>query len=249
MNQPYRWLALYYDQLFGGFMPWSRAARDAILGPILPEVKSACDIGCGTGTTALELAGRGIRMFGVDLAPLMCREARRKVREAGLPVRILHADMRSFRLPEPVDLVLCEFDAINHVPHKSDLARVAGSVARALGPGGHFYFDANNRRAFEKIWPSTWWHEVDGAVLVMHGGYDRARDKGWTDCEWFLRQGRHWQRRREHIEQVWWTAREVRETLRAAGFDRIRAWDARAFYVHDTYIEPGCRTMYLARKA
>ncbi len=67
--------------------------------------------------------------------------------------------MRAFRLTEPVDLVLCEFDALNHIPRKPDLARVASAVARALRPGGHFYFDVNNRLAFETIWPGTWWVE------------------------------------------------------------------------------------------
>jgi SAM-dependent methyltransferase len=211
-------------------------------------VKSGCDIACGTGTTALLLAGRGIKMAGVDLSPLMCREARRKARTAGLPVRIMQGDMRSFRLPEPVDLVLCEFDAINHVPRKADLARVARSAALALRPGGHFYFDANNRRAFQKVWPSTWWHDQGDVVLVMHGGYDRARDKGWTDCDWFLRKGKLWRREHERVEQVCWTAREVRDTLRGAGFDRIRAWDATPFFGSDPYIHRGCRTVYLARK-
>jgi hypothetical protein len=43
--------------------------------------------------------------------------------------------MRSFRLPEPVDLVLCEFDALNHVPRKADLARVARAIVRDAGSG------------------------------------------------------------------------------------------------------------------
>jgi SAM-dependent methyltransferase len=245
----YRWLAQYYDRLFNSYTPWSDAARAAIVGPILPRVESACDLCCGTGRTALLLAGEGIRMFGVDLTPSMCRQAREKARAARLPVKIVRADMRDFRLPQPVDLVLCEFDALNHVESKSDLARVARCVARALRPGGHFYFDVNNRLAFEKVWPSTWFHEGAGFAMVMHGGYDRTRDKDWTDVEWFLREGRRWIRRRERVEQVSWTAREMRETLRAAGFDRIRAWDAKPFHTQASFMQKGCRTFYLARKS
>jgi SAM-dependent methyltransferase len=70
-------------------------------------------------------------MFGVDLSPAMCRQARAKARRTQLPLRVIQGDMRSFRLPEPVDLVLCEFDAVNHVPDKNDLALVAKAVARA----------------------------------------------------------------------------------------------------------------------
>jgi SAM-dependent methyltransferase len=245
----YRWLAQYYDRLFNSFTPWSDAARAQVIGPILPRVESACDLCCGTGRTALLLAAQGIRMFGVDLTPSMCRQAREKARAARLPLNVIRADMRDFRLPQPVDLVVCEFDALNHVERKADLAQVTACVARALRPGGHFYFDVNTRRAFEKVWPSTWFHDAGDFAMVMHGGYDRARDKGWTDVEWFLRQGRHWIRRQERVEQVCWTPGEMRATLRQAGFDRIRAWDATPFFGTAPYIHKGCRTIYLARKS
>src|SRR5690242_10520551 len=139
-NRPYRWLAEYYDQLFDFHLDWFERARQTILGRILAGVESACDLACGTGNTALRLAREGIRMTGVDLSPAMCRIAREKARRAGFPLRVIHADMREFRLPELVDLILCEFDALNHVPQKQDLARVAGAVSQALRPGGHFYF-------------------------------------------------------------------------------------------------------------
>jgi len=132
------------------------------------------------------LAQRGIKVYGVDLSPVMCRLARSKARRAGANVNISPADMRTFRLPEPVDLITCEFDAVNHVPRKSDLARVASAVARALRPGGYFYFDVNNRLAFQKIWPGTSWFEKPGVVMVMRGAYDERRDKGLTDVEWFV---------------------------------------------------------------
>jgi hypothetical protein len=33
------------------------------------------------------------------------------------------------------------------------------------------------------------------------------------------------------------------------GFDRVRAWDATPFFKDNPLIRPGCRTVYLARKA
>jgi SAM-dependent methyltransferase len=140
-NRPHQWLAEYYDQLFTFHLPWFETARRRILGQILPKVESACDLCCGTGPTALSFARRGVRVTGVDLSPVMCRLAREKARRAGLPLRVIRADMREFRLPEPVDLITCEFDALNHVARKEDLRQVAQAVSRALRPGGHFYFD------------------------------------------------------------------------------------------------------------
>ncbi len=130
----------------------SSAARERVLGRILPHVETACDLACGTGATALNLAHEGIRMYAVDLSPLMCRLTREKAARTRLPVRVLRADMRNFRLPEPVDLITCEYDALNHVPQPADLRTVAKVVARALRPGGYFYFDVNNSLGFERYW-------------------------------------------------------------------------------------------------
>jgi SAM-dependent methyltransferase len=246
--QTYTLLARYYGQFFTFHLEWHRQARRRLLGEILPHVRTACDLACGTGTTALELARRGIKVYGVDLSPTMCRLARAKVRRADANVTIIRGDMRAFRLPEPVDLVTCEFDALNHVPRKSDLLRVANAVARVLRPGGYFYFDVNNRLAFQKIWPGMGWFEKPGVVMLLRGGYDQHRDRGWEDVEWFIRRKGCWRRFRERVEQVAWTRTEMLETLRAAGFRRIRARDAVAFFRGDRRIRPGCRTFYVAQR-
>ena len=243
----YRWLAKYYDHLFD-FRQSFDAVRERVLGPVLPHVASACDLCCGTGTMALLLACGGIKTFAVDLSPGMCQIAREKARRARLPVRVIRADMRDFRLPQAVDLVTCEFDALNHVPRKRDLHRVLRCVSRALEPGGHFAFDVNNRLAFERVWSSTWFIDKDPVAMVMRGGHQRGTDKAWTDVEWFVRQGKIWKRYHEHVEEVCWTAAEMREALTRAGFDRLRTWDAAPFF-NDALTRPGNRTFWRARKA
>jgi len=75
-----------------------------ILSGILQQVASAYDLVCGTGTTVLMLAGKGIRMYAVDLSPQMCRMTREKVKRARLTLHVIGVDMRSFRLPQAVDL-------------------------------------------------------------------------------------------------------------------------------------------------
>lgn len=250
-NRPYKYLAEFYDQMFGSYDNIRDAARQAVVGPILPQVQSACDLACGSGTTAVKLAKEGIRTIAVDLSPGMCRLVREKARRAGVVVRVIRADMRTFRLPERVDLITCEFDAINHVERQEDLKAIARCVARALAPGGWFYFDANNRAGFKSYWKGTWWNEKPGVVMVGRNGNDARNDRAWTDVEWFIRGARgSWKRRRERVQEVCWSAREIRTILRKAGFDRVRAWDASPYFKNDfDSIAPGCRTLYLARKA
>lgn len=136
---PYRDLAAVYDQLFGGprARVWQRI-RWRLLRRILPQVRTACDLGCGTGSPALEFARRGLKVFAVDRSPAMCRIARQKARDAGLPLRVIRADLRRFRLPEPVDLVTSEFTVLNHLPRKADLAPALAAVRHVLRPGGFF---------------------------------------------------------------------------------------------------------------
>ena len=244
----YTLLARYYDQFFTFHLEWYRQARRLLLGKILPQVNAACDLACGTGTTALELARRGVKVYGADLSPTMRRLARAKVRRAGVQVTIIAGDMRTFRLPEPVDLITCEFDALNHVPRRSDLARVAKAVARALRPAGYFYFDVNTRLAFQKLWPTAWWFEKPGVVMAMRGGYDEHRDKGWTDVDWFICREGGWRRFRERVEQVAWTGSEIVETLRTTGFHHIHSTDAVTFFRGNPRIRPGYRTFYVARR-
>lgn len=246
--KPYRYLAEYYDDIFAFARAWLDRARGEILGRILPRVESACDLCCGTGSAAVSLASKGIRVYAVDVSPRMCRKARKKIRRARLPVRVIRADMRDFRLPEPVDLITCEFDALNHVPEPSNLPAVVECVARALKPGGWFYFDVNMQPAFEHAWPNTWFLETRDVAVVMQGGYDPERIRAWTNVHWFIRDGSRWLRREERVEEICWTDAEIRSTLRIAGFTSVKSWDAAPLLVEDKTIRPGFRTFYLARK-
>ena len=245
---PYRWLAQYYDRFFLPYRAPFDEARRAIVHPLLEDLASACDLACGTGTTALEFAQRGLLTYAVDLSPEMLRQARAKARRARLPVRVIPGDMRAFRLPQPVDLVTCEYDAINHVPRHEDLPRVLRAVARALRPGGYFFFDVNMAPAFARLWNGTIWLEQPGVVAVMRNTSDPERRRARCDIDWFLKQGPLWRRERERVEEVWWGAGEIREALRSAGFGRIRSWDPTPFFRGEIPMEPGCRRIYLAQR-
>jgi SAM-dependent methyltransferase len=246
--RPYHWLAQYYDDFFLPIHSPLDAARERLLHRILPGVKTACDLACGTGTTALGFARRGIRTYALDLSPHMCKLARQKIRRSRLDVPVLQADMRSFKLPERVNLITCEGDALNHIPRKQDLRSVARCVARALQPGGYFFFSINSPIGFRKYWTGTVCLEKPGAVMVMRSSHSAKADKAWSDIDWFIREGRGWRRRRERVEEVSWTRDEIRHVFLMAGFDQLRAWDAAPFFKDNAMMSPGCYNLYLARK-
>lgn len=243
----YHWLARYYDHLFEARRSFT-SAHKVMLKPLLRNLTAACDLCCGTGDLAMEFARKGIETYAVDLSPEMCAITRNKSLSAGLDIRVIQADMRRFRLPRPVQLITCEYDALNHLRRAQDLPRVLQCVSRALEPGGFFLFDVNNRRAFEGIWSQTWFVERAPVALVMHGGHVPGTDHAWTDLEWFIREGDAWQRHHERVEEVCWPAPVMRQALRDAGFDRIETWDAAPFF-NDTFTKRGNRTFWRARKA
>jgi ubiquinone/menaquinone biosynthesis C-methylase UbiE len=88
--------APHFDEDFGHSIrtPAERAAWDRILGLVLAgrNADDALDVGCGTGFLAFELTARGHRVTGVDFAPAMIAEARRKADERGIPIRFQQAD-------------------------------------------------------------------------------------------------------------------------------------------------------------
>jgi ubiquinone/menaquinone biosynthesis C-methylase UbiE len=85
-----------FDEGFGHSIrtPAERAAWDRILDLILAGrgPLEAFDAGCGTGFLSLELAARGHRVTGIDFAPAMLAEARRKAAEHGAPICFEEAD-------------------------------------------------------------------------------------------------------------------------------------------------------------
>ena len=185
----------------------------------------------------------------MDLSERMCQITRHKAEHARLAVCVFRADMRDFRLPTAVDLVTCEFDALNHLPRRADLATVAGAVGRALRPGGYFYFDVNTSRSFQQHWRGAVWIETPDVAVVMRNAHNRDATRAWSDVEWFIRQGKLWRREHERVEEVCWTAAEIRRTLEDAGFGGLRSWDAAPFFHDNSHVGPGCRTIHIARKS
>ncbi|PYM12976.1 MAG: SAM-dependent methyltransferase [Candidatus Rokuibacteriota bacterium] len=103
--------AANFDEDFGHSIrtPAERAAWDRIFDLVLPARRGldALDVGCGTGFLTFELAARGHRVTGIDFAPAMLREARRKAAERPASVRFQAADAEQLPFPaQSFDLVM-----------------------------------------------------------------------------------------------------------------------------------------------
>ena len=131
-NAPYRRFARVYDALLGDeSFSEMRQAFALIQRRHSVRFTSAADIGCGTGTFVDYLCRIGSDpVWGVDLSPQMLEVAARK--NSGNRARFLLQDMRRLRLPQAVDLITCQFEALNYLTTTDDLNLALGSFSRSL---------------------------------------------------------------------------------------------------------------------
>lgn len=66
--------------------------RDLLLSALPPAPARVADLGCGTGTIAVLLAGEGYDVHGVDLSGAMVAAARTKAAKAGVTARLQQGD-------------------------------------------------------------------------------------------------------------------------------------------------------------
>jgi ubiquinone/menaquinone biosynthesis C-methylase UbiE len=129
--------AAHFDEDFGHSIrtPAERAAWDRILDLVVPRRSGldALDAGCGTGFLSFELAARGHHVTGVDFAPAMIAEARRKAEERSLAVRFEKGDAEQLPFaPASFDLVISRH-VLWTLPHPE---AAIDEWLRVLRPGG-----------------------------------------------------------------------------------------------------------------
>ena len=112
------------------------AAESIVVEGIVREIpmRSAMDVGAGTGRHATALAGRGVAVTAVDPSPEMLAIARRKAEAAGLGIDF-HIGALEEGLPSEdgqFDFLICALT----LSHVTDIAQAVRECARVVRPGG-----------------------------------------------------------------------------------------------------------------
>ena len=94
------------------------------------------DVGCGTGTTSLALAGAGAKVTGVDISRPMLGLARERAAKAGLPVSFIEADASTYPFAPEFDLIFSRFGVMFFDAPVAAFAH----MRKALKPGGRVAF-------------------------------------------------------------------------------------------------------------
>lgn len=144
-------------------LDWLRAEHLAVLREVLPPGGAVLDIGCGTGEEALALASEGYSVLGIDVSPVMVRQAQTKAAVYGVGRRFhCHALAASqlVKLDErgPFQGAYSSLGTLNTEP---DLPAVARELHALLERGAPFVATVISRRCLYEI--------VRGALRLRPG--------------------------------------------------------------------------------
>jgi SAM-dependent methyltransferase len=119
-----------------------RSDLDAYVGIVVElAARRGRDVGCGTGTFALLLAGRGVDVVGLDPAAGSLAVARAK--PGADRVHWVHGDVTSLS-PMAVDLATMTGNVAQAIVAQSDWEATLRGVHQALRPGGHLVLETRD---------------------------------------------------------------------------------------------------------
>ena len=116
-------------------------ALEAAFRRYATTVTTVLDLGCGTGTHAIELARRGYSVVGVDRSPQMLRHARDKASRSGVDVKFVEGDLRSISLDRIFDACISMFTVIGYQLEHADVRAALAGARQHLRAGGVLIFD------------------------------------------------------------------------------------------------------------
>ena len=219
-----------FDDLFGedylyfweASLTEERSDREADLVWKLLELEpgmEVLDLACGHGRLANRLAGRGVRVTGLDLSAFFLERARADAAARGVEVEYVEGDMRAIPWRGRFDRVFNWFTAFGYHPD-DELHGILRDVHAALKPGGRFALETVSITAVLKRFAPASVTERDGDFLLDLRSYDPAA--GGVRAEFVAIRGGETRRYEVFIRNP--TFPELRDWLLDAGFSRVEAY-------------------------
>ncbi len=210
-----------------------------------------CDMTCGPGLYAVELAKQGCMVTGIDFGPAAVTYARELVQQAGVAERctFIEEDIRTVELPaESFDAALFIYGQLA-VFRKEETAQLLTKAAHALKPGGALVVELLNQKRVDKT-SSNWWF-TDDSGLWGDGPFLHLGERFWDDenalsYERFhilhLETGSYTE---VHLCDQTYAIDTMQTLMQQAGFSQVDVyprWDGLPLYDNDEWI------VYIARK-
>lgn len=137
------------------------------------EAASFLDIGAGPASNAIEMAKRSIRSFALDYSREMVAYGIEKAKAAGVSIDYLQGDMRTFDLPEPVDLAAIFMDSTSYLITNEDVINHLQAVARSLKKDGLYLLEMSHPRDVFSVGKSAsteWTKKLNDTEVAVKWG-------------------------------------------------------------------------------
>ncbi|MEH0467330.1 class I SAM-dependent methyltransferase [Streptomyces sp. B21-097] len=127
----------------------------------------ALEFAIGTGRVAVQLAGRGVSVTGIELSLPMVEQLRAKADEATIPVVI--GDMATAVAPGKYTLVYLVYNTISNLLTQAEQVECFRNAARHLTPGGRFVIELSvpELRKLPPGQTATAWQSEPGYIGVQ----------------------------------------------------------------------------------
>ena len=226
--EAYRNLADSYDRLTNDV---DYAAVVAFYEQILAaeglKPRTAVDLACGTGSVALLLAQKGLQVTAVDMSEDMLSVACAKAQACDNMPLFVCQKLQDLQLPRGVDLAVCALDSMDYITEPDDCAEAIRRVYKALNPGGIFIFDVNTPEKLRAMDGQVFLDEDDDVYCVWRGEFDEQTNICSYGMDLFQRQGNVWLRSFEEHREYAYSAEQLTDYLKKAGFTDIRIYGDR----------------------
>lgn len=191
--------------------------------------RTAVDLACGTGSVALILAKRGLRVTAVDMSEEMLCVASQKAQEQGVYPVFACQKLQELWLPRGVDLAVCALDSLDYITEPDHCREAIRRVYQALNPGGCFIFDVNTPDKLRAMDGQIFLDEDEDVFCLWRGEFDPDTNICSYGMDLFQREGDVWHRSFEEHREYAYTADQLTQYLKAAGFTSIEIYADRSF--------------------
>ncbi len=232
----------YYPILYGNR---NDHEAEAFVNRLTKEIKrlatsdrlSVLDLACGSGRHSRVFHQLGFKTTGIDLSVRSIETAKR---ESDPSIDFQVADMRTFDLPQPFDVIVNLFTSFGYFESEDDNLKVLDRVKHHLRPGGVFVIDFLNATKVIK--------DLVKNETISRGGIEFTITRTYTGTHFvknisFEDKG-HDYSFNEYVQAL--TFDRIREMLEASGFLFV---DVRGDYSLANFAEPSSeRVIIFARK-
>ena len=214
--------SLFYDWMFPAeSFEQAKQQIDDILQLCGVTTGAVLDLCCGPGRHSIPLRKIGFDVTGVDLQPFLLEKTRDYANRENVTIEYVEEDMRTYKRVQSFDLIVNMFSSFGYFSDSGEDFRVLENAYYSLRNGGRILLDLRGKEIHAMGYAETLSYEMPNGDLI----FQRTRTTDdWTSSisTWVYVRGEH--ARTYQVTYNLYSAAELRELLRKAGFCEVRVY-------------------------